>query len=153
VANVGPRSVGREHREHHLDLALPQQAEAVAELVLPDLHLAVGVSGLEHLGHLEHELAGGGAHEAHPQHAADPAGRADGPVDPVLDLLEGGTQVVLEPAADRGQLHPPAGPLEQRRPDAALQLLDRLAHPGRRHVQPLGSAAEVKLLRQGQEDL
>jgi hypothetical protein len=46
-----------------------------------------------------------------------------------------------------------AVPREKLGADGAFLLLDRLADPGHRDVQPLGGAAEVPLLSQGQEDL
>jgi hypothetical protein len=45
--------------EQQVDLAAPKGAEAIAELVLPEPDLAVGVLDPEHLGHLEDELRGG----------------------------------------------------------------------------------------------
>ena len=97
--------------------------------------------------------AGGGADEPDPQCPADAAGGGHRPVDGVVDLLVGGPQLLAEAATDRGQLHAAAGALEQRRADAPFQLLDRLADPGRGHVQPLGRPAEVQLVGEGQEDL
>jgi hypothetical protein len=44
-------------------------------------------------------------------------------------------------------------PLEQRHPDLALHLPDRLADLRSGQVQALGGPAEVQLLGEGQEDL
>jgi hypothetical protein len=144
----GPRA------EHHVDLAAPEGTEAAhAELVLVGLDLAVGILGPEDLGHLQDELAGGGPDEPDPQGPLDTAGGGRRPVDGVVDLLVGGPQLVAQAATDRGQLHPAAGALEQRGADAPLQLLNRLADPGRGHVQPLGRPAEVQLVGEHQEDL
>src|SRR5262249_43679051 len=118
-----------------------------------DVHLAAGVPGVEGCGGLVEKLADGGADEADPQHALDAAPGRDRTVDALADLLVGGPKVVVEAAADRGQRDLAAGPLEQRRPDPALQLPNRLADPGGGHVQPFGGAAEVQLLGEDQEDL
>jgi hypothetical protein len=104
-------------------------------------------------GHLVEKLADGRADEADPQHALDAAAGRDRSVDAFADLLVGGAQVVVKAAADRSQRDPAAGPFEQRGSDPALQLLDRLTDPGGGHVQPLGGAAEMQLLGEGQEDL
>jgi hypothetical protein len=108
---------------------------------------------LEGVGDRQDELAGGGADEADAQRVAHPAGGGDRPLDALPDALVGGAQVLLEAAADGRRPDPAARPLEQRGAHLLLELLDRLADPGRAHVQALGGAAEVQFVGQGQEDL
>jgi hypothetical protein len=150
------RFAGPENRhcgQQHVELAVPERTEARAELLLVERDLAVGVLGPESLGHLEDELAGGGADEPDPECPADAAGGRHRPVDGITDLLVGGPQLVSETATDRRHLHPAAGALEQGRADVPFQLLDRLTDPGGGHVEPLRRPAEVQLVHERQEDL
>jgi hypothetical protein len=142
------------HRgEQHVELARPQGIEARAELLLVVRDLAVGVLGPEGLGHLEDELGAAGADEPDPQRPADAAGGRHRPIDGVVDLLVGRPHLLAQAATDRRQLDPAAGAFEQGCADAPFQLLDRLADPGRGHVQPLRRPAEVQLVDERQEDL
>ena len=61
-------------------------------------------------------------------------------------LLVGGGKLVAQPHAARCRGDPPAGAVEQRATDRALQGADELADPGLRHVQALGGSPEVQLV-------
>ena len=72
---------------------------------------------------------------------------------PSLDLLEGGADVVSQPAPDGRELHPTARPLEELGAEALFEPGDRLADPRRGDEQPLGGPPEVELLGEREEDL
>jgi hypothetical protein len=99
-----------------------ERGGAVAELVLPDLNLALGVPGAERIGHLDHELAARGAEKAHPQQAADLTACGHRALDTGQDLLVGGPDVAAELAADRGERYPAAAALEQGYPRPAVPI-------------------------------
>ena len=115
---------------------------------------------LQHdVGPLEHE----GAHEV----GDDPVERRADEADPEPAGLAGadparGVERALEPGehpADVAEQHlarrrerdAPARAREERRADGGLQLADRVAERRLGHVQPLRRAAEVELLRDGDE--
>lgn len=99
--------------EHQADLVPPEGPEALTELVLPELDLAVRVLCAKALGDLEDELARGSSDEPDAQRAPYAVTSSHSRVDGLLDLLVGGTQLVVEAAADRDQRDSPAGALEQ----------------------------------------
>jgi hypothetical protein len=108
-----------------------ERPEAVGVADLPDLDPAAGMTGSEDLGDPVDELGDSGAEKADPQLALGAPARRDRPLEARHDLLVGGGDVVVQPPSDRRQLDLTAGPPEELRPDPPLQLLDRLADPGR----------------------
>ena len=145
--------VGRELGQLQVDLARAQRAEPVGEQALDDLHRAGGIPVPEHLGGLDDQVAAPRAGEADAHRPADAARRRGRAADRLADLAVAGLQVVPQLFAGRREPYDAAGALEQRGADGALLLFDRLAHPRRGDVQPLGGAAEVQFLGEGQEDL
>lgn len=111
------------------------------------------MSGAERFAGGHDGLPHQGAGEAHPQCPAEAAPGGDRLGDALLNALVSGLHVLAQQGAGRGERHLAAGPLEQRDTEPALQLLDRLTHPGAADAQPLGRTAEVQFLGQGQEDL
>ena len=79
--------------------------------------------------------------------AVDPPGHVAG----ALDEREQPVGLVEEGAPGLGQRDPAVVALEQGHPDRALELLDLPAQRRLRHVEPLGRAAEVQLLGDGDE--
>ena len=77
----------------------------------------------------------------------DPTGGGDR----ALELGQNRPRVSQERGAGRRELDPPARPDEQRKPELFLECPDLLAQRGLRDVQAFGSAAEVQLLRDGDE--
>ena len=142
----------RERDERQVEFAGAEQPEEVAVTGLPDLHLAGRMPGLEHLAHLCRNRPTTVPMNPTTSSPYAPAG-GDRPGNDLPRLLEGGPQAFLEVAADGREHDPAAGALEQRYPDLALHLPDRLADPRGGHVQALGGAAEMQLLGEGQEDL
>jgi hypothetical protein len=94
----------------------------VRDLGLPDVDVAPRIAALEGLRHPDHQLATGRADEADPEVPRHAAPGVHGPPQPRPDLCPRGLDVVVELPAHHGQLHPAAGPVEQRYPDASLQL-------------------------------
>ncbi|GIH99136.1 hypothetical protein Pta02_11450 [Planobispora takensis] len=77
----------------------------------------------------------------------------DRPLERVLDAVDVRSQVVGQLLAERGQTDLTAGPLEQRRTDQPLHLLDRLADAYRSEFQAFGGACGVQFAGGHQEHL
>jgi hypothetical protein len=137
--------------QRDVDLAVAEPGEDVAHLRLAQPYLAAGFALAEQLGCSGQELAAGGADERDAQRSCEAAARIDRPLERGGDLGPGGPYLLLQLPADRGQLHAAAGAVEQRDADAAFQLGDGLADPGRGDVQALCGTAEMQLLGQGEE--
>ena len=79
-------------------------------------------------------------------------GRLGGGAEHLLQAAQRPGDLVQELLPGRGQSHPAARSDGQLHPELAFQITDRLADPGLGEPHPFGRAAEVELLRQGDED-
>ena len=94
-----------------------------------------------------------GREQAHPERAGLAASGQSCPLQGLRQALVQRAQIVPQLFTQPREPDAAAVPREKLGTDGSFLLLDRLADPGHGDVQPLGGAAEVQLLGQGQEDL
>jgi hypothetical protein len=116
-----------------VDLAVAEDRERVAEVGLAHLHVAAGTALPVAVEPIGQQVGDARCLETDAEEAARAAARVRRPCDTRLDLGERRAEVVAQDGADRGERHPAARPVEERRSDLPFQLSDGLADAGLRH--------------------
>ncbi len=138
--------------DQDVDVPAAQPGEGIDERGVPQPDPPLGMPGAEGLP-VRAQLVGVGGDHADAQQVGLALGGCPGPLQALLQAPVDRHQVLPQLLPGGRQPHVAAVALEQLDADAALLLLDGLADPCGRHVQPLGGPPEVQFLRQRQKDL
>jgi hypothetical protein len=137
----------------HVDLAAPQRPQRIGEEDLAHDHLALWMNPLERLDdRREVGSARVRRQQAKAQRPLEALGGRAGALEHLRELVVRRSRFSEEPLAQRGQRGSTAGSAEQLPAELGLELAQRLAHPRRRQLQPLGGPPEVELLGEREED-
>ncbi|GAA2800090.1 hypothetical protein GCM10020219_084060 [Nonomuraea dietziae] len=128
--------VGLLHRkpgDQDIDVAIAQGRERADERVVAYAQRPLRVADAERLP-VRAQVVGVTGQHADAQRLGAPLRGQLGSLHALAQLAEGGSQIVVQPFADRGEADAAAGALEQLGADRALLFPDRLADPRRTHT-------------------
>jgi hypothetical protein len=149
--HLEPRRRERRPREAEVERAGGERVELLARRELAEPHLHLWVRGAERADDVRDQRVGHGPDEPQPDEPGPAGAGATRRLDRPVEVPEEHPHVAQERLPRGGQTDAAVRPDEQDRPDAILELGDRLAQRRLRDVQPARGSAEAPVLGDSDE--